>query len=144
MKALVCALMAAFVLVPEREPTATPNIDQRYANVVPAHRLDLGCHPFSKEGMMPERRIPDFEVVSDGRTVWVNGADGMCLGRFGPVGIDIHRDFAAQARGESECLACTHEKPDIKAWRQFQILMRRHYAVGIGDDHMPRFVREEL
>ena len=84
------------------------------------------------------------ETISDGRTVWVNGADGMCLARFGRAGIDVHRNFAAQASGEPECLACTHEPTHLADWRRFQILTRRHHGIGVGDEHMPGYIREEL
>lgn len=40
----------------------------------------------------------DAEIDTDGRTIWVNGPDGCCLGRFSPFGIDAHRTFAEQAR----------------------------------------------
>lgn len=85
-----------------------------------------------------------FEVISDRRTVWANDAHGTCLARFGPFGVDIHVDHAAQMRGEPQCLDCTHHKPDISAWRTFQTLVRRYHGIGIGDDHMPTYIREEL
>lgn len=84
------------------------------------------------------------EVASDGQTVWVNSGTGMCLARFGPYGIDVHRDFEDQRRTGEQCLACTHERTTLKDWWSFQTLTRRYHGIVVGDDHMPRLIREEL
>lgn len=81
------------------------------------------------------------QVHGDGRTVWVHGLDGSCIGRFSRFGIDVHRTVAAQVRGEPQCLDCTHGKPDLAGWRRFQDGMRRHYGVNVGDEHMPGFLQ---
>ena len=39
----------------------------------------------------------DYEIVTDGRTVWVN--TGELLGRFGPNGIDVHKDGVCAGDG---------------------------------------------
>jgi hypothetical protein len=39
------------------------------------------------------------EIISDGRTVWVNGSDGICLARFSRFGIDVHNDAFGQMAG---------------------------------------------
>jgi len=92
--------------------------------------------------------LPDGQVIvgrpiaridSDGFTCWVNSA-GYCIGRFGRMGIDIHRPPTEQAR--SECLFCTHERPDRAAWETFKAEMKRHYAIDVGDEHMPTRLRE--
>jgi hypothetical protein len=84
------------------------------------------------------------EILSDGSRVWVNNDQGMCVGRFSLAGVDIHKDYAAQASGEGQCLDCIPGPTDLKAWRIFQTLMHRHYSVGVDDTHMPQFVRSEL
>ena len=37
-----------------------------------------------------------YKIETDGTTVWVNSETGMCIGRFGRNGVDVHRDFEAQ------------------------------------------------
>lgn len=81
------------------------------------------------------------EIQSDGKTVWVNGADGCCIGRFSRFGIDIHRDFAAQLAGLGQCLDCTHTMPDLSDWKRFVSAMRCHYDVEIGARYMPEFLK---
>jgi hypothetical protein len=82
------------------------------------------------------------EITSDGHTVWVNAVDGMCVARFGRYGIDVHRDYEGQKQS-GQCLACTAGLTTLRDWRAFQILMRRHYSIGIGDEHMPIYIRSE-
>lgn len=84
------------------------------------------------------------EIISDGRTVWVNGENGMCLARFNQFGIDVHTDFDGQIKTGISCLACTHEKPGLTEWRSFQVLTRRFHGISIEDEHMPSFVRQEF
>lgn len=84
--------------------------------------------------------MTQFEIDSDGRTVWVNSAMGVCVGRFSRFGIDIHRDFTAQVAGEPECLDCTHEKPTLAEWERFKSGMMEHYGVVVGDEHRPEFL----
>lgn len=84
-----------------------------------------------------------YEVLSDGATVWVNGADGMALGRFSRFGMDVHKTFEEQLRGGSQCLLCTHSTPDLQGWEQFRAAMRHHYGVEIDDEHRPGFLSDD-
>jgi hypothetical protein len=83
------------------------------------------------------------QVTSDGLSVWINAADGMCIARFGRMGIDVHRDYEGQQK-LGKCLECSAGPTSLRDWRAFQTLVRRHYGVGVGDEHMPIFIREEL
>ncbi len=82
-----------------------------------------------------------IEIVSDGRTVWVNGPDGCCLGRFSRFGIDVHKDAAGQQQG-SQCLDCTHTTPTDMDWARFVLNMMLHHDVVVGDEHRPYFLKE--
>lgn len=83
------------------------------------------------------------EIITDGRTVWVNASDGSCIARFGLMGIDIHTSVPAQMSGASQCLACTHGQTSLKDWRAFQLGMRQHYEIDVADAWMPaRFMSE--
>lgn len=90
-----------------------------------------------------QQYLGDIEILSDGRTVWVNMA-GCSIGRFGPYGIDVHRTIQAQMEGQPECLACTHGPTTLADWRRFQTSMMDHYGVIIPDNHMPATVRQQL
>lgn len=77
----------------------------------------------------------DYEVVSDGKSVWVNVPGGN-LARFGLGGIDIHQEPMRQAAG-AECLFCTHEVTDRADWETFVKKMRELHGIGITDYHRP-------
>lgn len=83
------------------------------------------------------------EIVSDGRTVWVNGTDGMCLGRFSRFGIDVHRTFAEQTANLGECLECTHARPDVADWNRFVAAMMTHHGVRVPNTKMPEFLKQD-
>ena len=76
--------------------------------------------------------------VGHNETIWVNSATG-CVGRFGRMGVDIHREPMAQQDG-SECLCCTHGPVTETNWRLFQTEMKRHYGVVIADSLRPSWV----
>lgn len=68
-------------------------------------------------------------------TVWINGADGSCIGRFSKrFGIDVHRTATAQLAGESECIVCTHERSDRMSWARFIDAMQEHHGVTVAVD----------
>lgn len=79
----------------------------------------------------------DFQIESDGITVWVNASDGSCLGRFGVMGVDIHRAIDEQSM-TGECLLCTHGRTGPAEWRLFIDGMLEHHGVTVGDGHRPR------
>lgn len=80
------------------------------------------------------------EIVSDGHTVWINGVDGMCLGRFSRFGADVHRTFAEQAANSGECLECTHTRPDREVWDRFVAAMLVHHGVSVPAEVIPAFL----
>lgn len=68
-------------------------------------------------------------------TVWVNGPDGSCIGRFSKrFGIDVHRTATAQLAGEGECIMCTHSPADHAAWLLFVRAMQEHHGVAVPGD----------
>lgn len=81
------------------------------------------------------------DIRSDGKTVWVNSDQGMCIGRFSRFGIDVHHDYETQARGCAQCLECAHGEPDADGWRRFCALMLEHYGVEVPDKYKPRFLK---
>jgi len=95
-------------------------------------------HPHSSKAV--ERRhglaVDDHEVLSDGRTVWVNDERG-CVARFGPTGIDVHR---CDGSGK-ECLFCMHGRMKAEDWRAFREAVRIHHGYEIDDRHRPWWAR---
>lgn len=81
----------------------------------------------------PERQ---YEISSDGNTVWVNGS--ICVGRFCRHGIDVDESIVAKMT--------TSAYPEggmrLADWRVFQTLMRDHYNVEVDDRHAPMFLRQ--
>jgi hypothetical protein len=79
----------------------------------------------------------NIEILSDGRTCWVNGADGCCLGRFVHsklmVHMDVHRDADGQAGSGSSCLGCARDA----TWPEFKVAMLRYHGVEVPDAHKP-------
>lgn len=59
------------------------------------------------------------EVCWNGLTVWVNGRDGCCIGRFSRHGVDVHFDAQTQMKTGRQCLACTHSEPSSGEWTDF-------------------------
>lgn len=83
----------------------------------------------------PLREGVDYQVVSDGRTVWVNAPDGN-LARFGLGGIDVHREPALQA-AEGACLFCTGDFTTQKDWAVFVDKVRELHGVEVEEQHRP-------
>lgn len=78
-----------------------------------------------------------FELQTDGRTVWVNGANGHCLGRFGPNGVDVHTTAKQQLETGIACAECTHEPPTHQEWVRFVRAMNEHHAIQVPDHMRP-------
>lgn len=71
-----------------------------------------------------------LEVAHNGETVWLNAADGSCIGRFSKkFGIDVHHCATAQMAGSGECIFCTHEPAGPEQWDQFREAIRVHYGI---------------
>lgn len=78
--------------------------------------------------------MTSVEITTNGATVWINGPDGMCIGRYKPGMMDVHRDSAAQLRGEPQCLDCSHG--DV-GWSDFTAAMSVHHGVVVPDKFRP-------
>ena len=83
------------------------------------------------------------QIESDGITVWVHDrTDGSCIGRFGRMGIDIHRPILQQAEF-GQCLLCTHGPTGAAEWRQFVEAMKRIFEIEISEHHRPRHINAD-
>lgn len=79
------------------------------------------------------------EIITDGRTVWVN--TWCCIGRFGFAGIDIHRE-PGEAQTKGECLYCTHEPTTRTDWDTFVQKMKELHGVEVPQQFMPDRFKE--
>lgn len=88
--------------------------------------------------MQNETETKNYQILSDGRTVWINWKDGMCIGRFSPVGVDIHLDAKGQRKSGRECLDCFPRTANLDTdWRKFTEGMQFHYKVLVPEIHKP-------
>lgn len=72
------------------------------------------------------------EVSADRKTVWVHAMDGSTVGRFSKsFGMDVHTTTAQQLSGASQCLNCTHTKPQRADWEKFCELIEAHYGIPV-------------
>ena len=84
---------------------------------------------------MITQRSRKHEIVSDGRTVWVNAFDGTRIGRYRRGMMDVHADTAGQTIG-LHCLDCAHgERPGGTAigWNDFVVSMLENHGIAIPD-----------
>jgi hypothetical protein len=85
---------------------------------------------------MMARMIGDYEVSWDGKTVWVNGPDGMNVARFTrtPVGtaIDIHASAETQMSGARHCVAC-----GPGTWDEFKAGVQEHIGIEMPEEANP-------
>lgn len=85
--------------------------------------------------------MQEHEVISNGATVWVNSASGMCVGRFSRHGVDVHNDYQAQLDGKGECLDCCHDLQPVESWERFVSSMEEHHGIKVDESHRPAFVK---
>ena len=90
------------------------------------------------------------EIDTDGRTVWVSdGEAGANIGRFGPLGIDIHHRIDPQTLdyvdGEgnfhhTQCADCRHDLQGQEAWQHFKTSMDDIHGVVLTEEHKPKWI----
>ena len=90
-----------------------------------------------------ETNPQDYEVVGDGKTVWVNGATGECIARFGQLGIDIHRPIDEQ-KEKGQCLFCTHDQTTNEDWDLFVEKVHEYFGIAVSVDLKPKRLQHGL
>lgn len=100
-----------------------------------SHRVSFKrCSP------MPDKPLPRYVVDTDGTTVWVNGNDGACWGRFSKFGIDVHHTGREQVAGKIQCLDCTAIEGTENPWQRFVDSMKRFHDVAVADKYRPKWL----
>lgn len=74
------------------------------------------------------------QLLTDGRTCWVNTENGECIGRWGRLGIDVHHTVEQQRIHGKQCLECVQGG----SWERFCDAMHGHYGVNIPSDWISR------
>jgi hypothetical protein len=79
----------------------------------------------------------EVQVQWDGRTVWVNDNEGMCIGRYSSVaGVDIHHAYEKQCDGKL-CLDCRPGVIGDEGWAVFVAGMQEHHHVEVPVEAKP-------
>lgn len=67
--------------------------------------------------------------------VWIHASDGCTVGRFSAkFGVDIHTSTSEQSSGKSQCLYCTHTRPNKADWDTFKSEALRLWGVKLEDN----------
>jgi hypothetical protein len=82
-----------------------------------------------KVGLLRET-TGDYEIVSNGRHVWVND-EGRCVARFTTIGQEI--------MGRTVCLHGT-DGPNAEHWSDFVTLVYDSYFIVVEDKHRPQSI----
>ena len=91
-----------------------------------------------------EENAVDHEIISDGKTVWINDATGCCIGRLSRFGIDIHKTGEEQMLTGTQCLDCAHDVPKDEMWCYFTASMLRNHGVLVPENHRPTWAPEPV
>ncbi len=86
---------------------------------------------------MIRRKAGEFEVMSDGRTVWVNRI--ALVARFCPVSHEIFNDIGTE--GFLYVKRHPDDAPTIQHWLAFVDLVKQRYHVTIEDEHLPLYIK---
>jgi hypothetical protein len=78
------------------------------------------------------------EILTDGKTVWINDYDGICLGRFSSLGVDVHGTSEQQMAGThcEDCFKRNPATPDAD-WIRFVESMKRIHGIDILPSFKP-------
>lgn len=86
------------------------------------------------------KTLPRYKVDADGITVWVNGNDGACWGRFSKFGIDVHHKGAEQLAGDLQCLDCVAIVDVADPWQRFVDSMKLFHDVDVPIKARPKWL----
>ncbi len=90
-----------------------------------------------------EQVINGHQVMSDGRTLWINGPNGESVARFTAnpflklAIVDVHADLETQRRTGDQCLDCEHGEPTQEIWERFKASVLKHYGIVVPEEHKP-------
>lgn len=86
---------------------------------------------------MKTEKTGNYEVSSDGETVWVNGIVG-CVARFGPTGYDWNNgDTVGAAKGSETFGFSTRRQTNTKDWKSFVGMVEEMFEIALSDSHRP-------
>ncbi len=80
------------------------------------------------------RDVDTYEVISDGKTIWINDHSGL-IGRFSHLGIDVHVD--GHCKGDSCIGGPISSAQRAEAWAAFKAKMLELHDVEVADEDQP-------
>lgn len=94
---------------------------------------------------MKSMRQNGHELMTDGKTVWVNAPDGMCVSRFTPRGVDVHGTTEQQLSGIQceDCFQRNPETPDAD-WKRFVDSTKQIHGVAVPEQFRPLTIGQAL
>jgi hypothetical protein len=90
-----------------------------------------------------EQVLNGYQVMSDGKTLWINGPQGESVARFTAnqylklAVVDVHADIETQRITGEQCLACEHGEPTREIWERFKAAVLEHYGLKVPEEHKP-------
>ena len=82
-----------------------------------------------KVALLRERH-GEYEIVSNGRIVWINDSE-RCIARFTPNGLEFFDRMLARYPVEG---------PNAEDWSSFLSLLQEKFLLTVGDQHRPERV----
>jgi len=76
----------------------------------------------------------ELQLTPSRNAVWVHASDGVTVGRFGKMGIDIHNSMAVQLETGKQCLLCTHRPVNGDDWGKFREKALELWNIDIPKD----------
>jgi hypothetical protein len=86
-----------------------------------------------------ERMTNDgYQIIVNGRRLWVNSPQGMCVARFGNGLMEVHKDAEQQMATGEQCLDCRRMTQNFDAdWAWFVRSVKQFYGVMLLPMEMP-------
>jgi hypothetical protein len=86
------------------------------------------------------------QIISDGKTVWVNGQRGECIARLSGfediAAVDVHQPLDVQRETGKECLDCRNDLRGSEAWQHFVAALDRYFGIVVDERHRPTWAKE--
>ena len=65
----------------------------------------------------------EVQYTAEKIKLWIHSSEGETVGRYDiRFGMDIHNSLEEQVNGKSQCLHCTHGKPN---WNDFELFCEK-------------------
>lgn len=93
-----------------------------------------------KAGLEDALATTRHEIITDGKTVWVNGPFGECLGRFSNLAYEVLRTMEEQERGMPPLRMTITRESSIHDWFKFCGAVMLHHRINVFTSPPPRYL----